>query len=127
MFTGKPHATGCTVCGNPKVYSRGLCEPDYRQLKKELKRLKDEANDESVERAEAVWITQGWILPRRKGGRPRDSNPFESIANLLIAEAKGKYTRAEVDRVIAIDLKKADQAKAEESQSKRQTLPKKDN
>jgi len=118
MFTGEPHKTGCTVCGNSKLYARGLCEPDYRQLNKELKKVRQEAGDEAAERAESLYIAHGWIQPKSKGGRTRDTNPFELIANLVIAESKGEYSQDEVDRVIAAGFKVMDQAEAETAAKK---------
>lgn len=127
MFTGEPHKNGCFVCGNPKLYSRGLCQPDYRQLNKELEKVTKEAGKEAAERCEAFYIAQGWILPKSKGGRPRDSNPFEAIARLVIAESKGEYSRESVDQIIASGNDVIDKAVRQRTEAKPKTRPKKAN
>lgn len=100
MFTGKPHATGCTVCGKPKIYSRGLCEPHYRRFNKEYKRLVDTKGQVKADQLETLARVRGWLLEKSKGGRKREADPFTELAEMVIAEETSDY-RNERDKLIA--------------------------
>ena len=61
MTTGKPHTTGCRVCGKPDR-SRGLCETHYRAFQRKVKGFQTE---EEANAFELMCLEQGWVLPKK--------------------------------------------------------------
>ena len=82
------------MCGSEKIKGRGLCEKHYRRF---LAKMESFAAPEDSELFEAKCIEHGWITERSKGGRPKERDPFDEIADLIVegrrqaAEAKERY------------------------------------
>lgn len=98
----KPRTTGCLVCGNTAVYSRGLCQAHYRQLNAKIASYKSKKAAEIFER-KAVKL--GWALPKTGGGRPKSWSPFDDIAD-MIAEEVAAYEKQTTD--LAEDIHELD-------------------
>ena len=101
MSTKKPHETGCLVCGAADVYGRGLCQPDYRHFMKRLKAIESAQGENAAEKFEQDCLDAGWIRPKSKGGRQREENPLDLIADRVVADCKGLYTATEADATVA--------------------------
>lgn len=54
-----------------------------------------------AEKFEKDCLTAGWIKPKSKGGRHRDENPLDSIADRFVAEPKAVYTSADAEEATA--------------------------
>ncbi len=101
MTTRKPHQTGCLICGNADVYSRGLCQADYRHFMRRRSAIELAKGAAAAEKFETQCLGAGWIKPKSKGGRHRDENPLDAIADLFVADPKGAYTSAEAKEATA--------------------------
>lgn len=54
-----------------------------------------------AERFENDCLAAGWIKPKSKGGRHRDENPLDPIADRFVAEPKAVYTSADAEEATA--------------------------
>lgn len=90
MKQKKPHATGCLVCGDSvESGARGLCSAHYRAFRETLESL---TSDEAKKAFEEDAIRDGWLNPRKHGGRPAKSwSPFAELAE----KARKKHGEAE--------------------------------
>lgn len=90
---------------------RGLCQVHYRRFMKKVRDLR-EVDEQSSGKFEADCIRDGWIEPKQKGGRPKERDVFDDIADKVIAEG-----HADIDAV----LKKHTKKKATKRTAKRTT------
>jgi len=90
----KPHTSGCLVCGNEAVYSRGLCQAHYRQLNARIASYKSKKAAELFER-NAVKL--GWALPKTGGGRPKSWSPFDDIADMIAEQVSAHENETAAD------------------------------
>lgn len=74
---------GCLICGSKHGrINRGLCTSHYLKMRRQMLRL-NEAGQAELER---LLIADGKLLPAKPGKRPGAENPFEVVAEILIAE-----------------------------------------
>jgi len=108
----QPKKTGCKVCGSSELKSRGLCDLHYRRFMARLKQMEENHGKEMADQLEQKTLADGWVLPKTKGGRPKDADPFDLLYAALVKEKRGDYDprEAEViakgDEVIAEALSK---------------------
>ncbi|MEL7265533.1 MAG: hypothetical protein AAFN70_18940 [Planctomycetota bacterium] len=90
MAAATPRENKCLVCGKSTTKprgSRGLCSIHYRRFKAKLDAFPTEAEREAFEQQ---CLDDGWILPKSKGGRPKeDDDPFGAIAAKIAAQVPG--------------------------------------
>ena len=79
---------------------RGLCQVHYRRFMKKVKDLW-EVSEESAAQFEADCVRDGWIEPKQKGGRPKQRDVFDEIADKVIAEG-----HADIDAALKKHAKK---------------------
>lgn len=101
MDKRKPSQSGCLICGSDDVKSRGLCDVHYRRFNAKQKKVAADHGEAAAEKFEADCLADGWILPKTKGGRPKDADPFDVIAAKIVAESKGLYTQAQADEAVS--------------------------
>jgi hypothetical protein len=97
MNQRKPFSSGCLICGSDDVKSRGLCDVHYRRFNAKQKKIASEQGEAASEKFEADCLADGWILPKTKGGRPKDADPFDVIAAKIVAECKSTYGKRKND------------------------------
>lgn len=81
--------------------SRGLCDIHYRRFNAKQKKIAAEQGETAAEKFEADCLADGWILPKTKGGRPKDADPFDVIAAKIVAECAGLYSNSDADAAVA--------------------------
>lgn len=101
MAKDRTKPTECLLCGSTDKISRGLCDRHYRRFNAKLKKLQAEQTLEIAQEFEQKSIEKGLILPVSKGGKPRDSDPFDVLANIVVAESSGQYSHEDLARIIA--------------------------
>lgn len=90
----EPFKVGCRICGkNDEQLRRGLCNTHYRRFMKKLGELPAKERDAFEKKC----IETGWIDAKQRGGRPKERDVFDEIADLVAegtrqaAEAKERY------------------------------------
>lgn len=95
----KPFDDGCRVCGRTdERLIRGLCQMHYRRFASRQKEIAAAGGEEAGKAFEEQCLADGWILPKSKGGRPKDEDPFDVIAARMVAEMA-----ADIDAAVARD------------------------
>lgn len=101
MATAGTNQSECLLCGSRDKISRGLCDRHYRRFNAKYKKLAEENGTAIAEEFERISIAKGLVLPRLKGGKPRDYDPFDVVAKIVVAESSGEYTTAEIAKMVA--------------------------
>lgn len=70
----KPYETGCRMCGaSSERLRRGLCMRHYQRFLKKTAELKDvDQNLGDAFELDCIW--EGWLEPKKKGGRPKNDD-----------------------------------------------------
>lgn len=101
MTSRRNNPIACLVCRSTEKISRGLCDRHYRRFNAKYKKLEQDKSKETAEEFERLSVEKGLIFPKSKGGKPRELDPFDILAEIAVAVTSGDYDNVKIAEMVA--------------------------
>jgi len=101
MAAKKTKPDKCLLCESTDKITRGLCDRHYRRFNAKYAKLTETKGSKTAEEFERLSLEKGVILPKSKGGKPKEYDPFDVLAEIACAETSGNYSPQELAKIIS--------------------------